>query len=271
MAQLKLGAIKDLSGVSGFTFTAGGVSANGALVVTDLVIDGNVSGSAVGTYVVPSVSGQANRFLTNDGSSMSWAEVATSAGVRSMSVYTGNNTWNKPSGTRSILVTVTGAGGGGSGFHEGGGAGGTSQRHIDVTNINSVSVTVGSPGGGAYYNGCGGNGNASSFGSYLSANGGVGGNCSQQHAGGLGGHGSGGTLNIHGGGNGGHGSHHSYGCGVSASSYWGGGQPSCHHRNHHYAHSHESYAAWGAGGGGAEFGYRGARGREGVVVVLEYY
>ena len=99
---------------------------------------------AVGTYVVPSVSGQANRFLTNDGSSMSWAEVATSAGVRSMSVYTGNNTWNKPSGTRSILVTVTGAGGGGSGFHEGGGAGGTSQRHIDVTNINSVSVTVGS-------------------------------------------------------------------------------------------------------------------------------
>ena len=43
MAQLKLGAIKDLSGVSGFTFTAGGVSANGALVVTDLVIDGSVS------------------------------------------------------------------------------------------------------------------------------------------------------------------------------------------------------------------------------------
>ena len=44
-----------------------------------------------------------------------------------------------------------------------------------------------------------------------------------------------------------------------------------HHRNHHYAHSHESYAAWGAGGGGAEFGYRGARGREGIVVVYEYY
>ena len=39
---------------------------------------------------------------------------------------------------------------------------------------------------------------------------------------------------------------------MGGASYMGGSQPGCHHRNHHYAHSHESYAAWGAGGNGAE-------------------
>ena len=65
-----------------------------------------------------------------------------------MQVWTSNGTWNRPSDVKTIEVSVTGAGGGGSGFAESGGAGGTSQRVIDVTNVTSQSVTVGNPGGG---------------------------------------------------------------------------------------------------------------------------
>lgn len=187
-----------------------------------------------------------------------------------MQVWTSNGTWSRPSGVETIQVSVTGAGGGGSGFCESGGAGGHSERVIDVTNTSSVSVTVGNPGGGTNYSGCGGGGNTSSFGSYCSGGGGQGANCRQQHAGGVGGNGSGGTLNVYGGGGNGHGSYHSYGNHSAGMSYMGGTQPSGHAQRN-YSHRHQSHAAWGAGGNGAREGNRGARGREGVVVVYEYY
>jgi len=136
--------------------------------------------------------------------------------------------------------------------------------------VSSVSVTIGSPGGGTNYSGCGGNGNSSSFGSYCSASGGIGANCSTQHAGGYGGNGSGGSLNIYGGGGNGHGSHHSYGNHTSGVSYFGGAQPSSHGQSN-YSHRHQSHAAWGSGGNGSQHSNRGARGREGVVVVHEFY
>ena len=44
-----------------------------------------------------------------------------------------------------------------------------------------------------------------------------------------------------------------------------------HHTTSNYSHRHQSHAAWGAGGNGSMHGNRGARGREGVVVVYEYY
>ena len=53
MAQLKLGAIKDLGGIGGFTLTSGGVTANGTLTVNDLVIDGTMGGSCL-LYTSPS-------------------------------------------------------------------------------------------------------------------------------------------------------------------------------------------------------------------------
>ena len=267
MAQLNIGAIKDLGGIGGFTFSSGGITANGNLTVTDLVVDGNISGSS--NYLIPNPSGNTNKYLTTDGSSMQWSALSIAAGVRSMQVWTSNGTWSRPSGVKTIMVTVTGAGGGGSGFQESGGAGGTSQRQVDVTNVSSVSVTVGNPGGGTNYSGCGGNGNSSSFGGYCSASGGYGANCRQQHSGGIGGNGSGGSLNVYGGGGGGHGSHYSYGNHHAGTSYWGGSQPSSHGQSN-YAHRHQSHAAWGAGGNGAQHGNRGARGREGVVVVHEF-
>jgi hypothetical protein len=268
MAQLNVGAIKDLGGVGGFTFASGGITANGTLTVTDIVVDGTIAGSSA--YLIPNPSGNTNKFLSTDGSNLTWGEISTTAGVRSMQVWTSNGTWSKPSGVRTIMVTVTGAGGGGSGHCESGGAGGTSQRQVDVTNVSSVSVTVGNPGGGTNYSGCGGNGQSSSFGSYCSASGGYGANCREQHSGGIGGNGSGGSLNIYGGGGNGHGSHYSYGNHTAGSSYYGGSQPSSH-RQGNYSHRHQSHCAWGAGGNGAQHGNRGARGREGVVVVHEFY
>ena len=268
MAQLKLGAIKDLGGIGGFTLTSGGVTANGTLTVNDLVIDGTMGGSS--SFVLPNPSGQSGRFVTNNGSTMSWGDVSLATGIRSMQVWTSNGTWSRPSGVKTIMVTVTGAGGGGSGFCESGGAGGTAQRQVDVTNVSSVSVTIGNPGGGTNYSGCGGNGNTSSFGSYCSASGGYGANCREGRAGGIGGNGSGGNLNVYGGGGNGHGSFHSYGSHSSGVGYFGGGQPASHNQRN-YAHRHQSHAAWGAGGNGTRQNNRGARGREGVVVVHEFY
>jgi len=219
MAQLTVNAVKDLGGIGGFTLSSSGLTANGTLTVSNLDISGTLAGSS--NYIVPNPSGNVGKFLTNNGSTLTWGDLSGSSGVRSMQVWTSNGTWTKPSGVKTIMVTVTGAGGGGSGHCESGGAGGTSQRQIDVTNVSSVSVTIGNPGGGTNYSGCGGSGNTSSFGSYCSGSGGLGANCSQQHAGGYGGNGSGGTLNIYGGGGNGHGSYYSYGNHTAGVSYFG--------------------------------------------------
>ena len=114
MAQLNIGAIKDLGGIGGFTFSSGGITANGNLTVTDLVVDGNISGSS--NYLIPNPSGNTNKYLSTNGSNLQWSELSIAAGVRSMQVWTSNGTWSKPCGVRTIMVTVTGAGGGGSGF-----------------------------------------------------------------------------------------------------------------------------------------------------------
>ena len=174
------------------------------MTVSNIVINGKISGNS--DYIIPNMSGNSGKYLRAGASGLEWAGAGGGSGIRSMQVWTSNGTWNRPSNCKSIIVTVTGAGGGGSGHCESAGAGGTSERVIDVTNVSSVSVTVGNPGGGTNYAGCGGNGNSSSFGSYCSASGGYGANCRQQHAGGIGGNGSGGNLNVYGGGGNGHGS-----------------------------------------------------------------
>ena len=268
MANLKVSALKDLTGAQGFMLAGGGITATTTLTVSNIVIDGEIRGGS--TYVVPPQGGNAGKALKSTGSGFVWSPVVSGSGIRSMQVFTSGGTWAKPDGVGTIIVTVVGAGGGGSGYCESGGAGGTAQRQVDVTNVSSISVTIGNPGGGTSYSGCGGNGNTSSFGSYCSASGGIGANCSQSRAGGYGGNGSGGTLNIYGGGGNGYGSHHSYGNHTAGVSYWGGSQPASHNQGN-YAHRHQSHCAWGAGGNGAQFSSRGARGREGVVVVHEFY
>ena len=92
-----------------------------------------VNGAIVGqsSYVLPSQSGSNGKFLSNDGTKLQWKDLSVESGIRSMSVYTGGNTWNKPNGVGTIHVLVTGAGGGGSGFGESGGAGGHSEKVIN--------------------------------------------------------------------------------------------------------------------------------------------
>lgn len=230
------------------------------------------SGTVTGTLPVnrggtglTSVGGN-NTVLTtnNSGNGLAYANT----GLRSMQVFTGGGTWNKPSGVRYIHVQVTGAGGGGSGHGESGGAGGYAEEIINVSNVGSVSVSIGNAGGGTYYANRAGNSNGSSFGNYCSASGGRGANRNNQHSGGLPGIGSGGNLNSYGGGGGSH--HQSYGPG--GRSFWGGSSASGHPQGGNFAHNHQSHAAYGCGGQGGYFhGIRGANGRNGLVVITEYY
>ena len=189
-------------------------------------------------------------------------------GLYGMQVFTSNGTWNRPTGVRYIKVQVQGGGGGGSGHGESGGAGGYSERIIDVTGISSVSVTVSGEAGGTYYFGRGGNGGSSSFGNYASASGGRGANRNNSHCGGLSGVGSGGNLNIYTGG----GRNHHQESGFGAKSFWGGSVAGGHPNGGNFSHNHQSHSAQGSGGAGGYFnGHRGSNGRPGMVVVTMYY
>lgn len=96
----------------------------------------------------------------------------------------GVHVWVAPevlrSGMKKVEVTVEGAGGGAGGYKHGGGGGGPGGKAIkliDLSGVNSETVTVGAGGSGVpagTANANGGNGGTSSFGSYCSATGGKG-------------------------------------------------------------------------------------------------
>ena len=124
-------------------------------------------------------------------------------GLQSMQVFSTSGTWIRPDGIDRVEVTVTGGGGGGGSHNSddsqgGGGAGGTAIEIIDVSEVTSVSVTVGAGGTGSCGNTRNGgtDGGTSSFGTYVSATGGEAPN--DWGIGGRGGQGSGGDLNLRG-------------------------------------------------------------------------
>jgi hypothetical protein len=193
-------------------------------------------------------------------------EYAT-AGFSGMQVFTSSGTWNRPAGVRYIRVKLQGSGGGASGHGESGGAGGYSERILDVTGISSVGVTIDGGGGGTYYSGAGGNAGGSSFGPYLSCSAGHGANRQNQHSGGVSGNGGGGDLNLHTGSGGAH--HDSFGPGGTG--YFGGAAPSGHPQGGNFTHNHQGHSAPGSGGTGGYFhGHRGSDGRPGLCVIEEY-
>lgn len=227
----------------------------------------SIGGVAMTSSSIPPLpsGGGANKFLyTADGSTTSFANT----GVNSMQVFTTSGTWNKPAGISKILVRLCGGGGGGSGHGETGGAGGYAEKIIDVTSISSVSVTIGlGSTSGTYYSSNGGSGGTTSFGSYVSATGGNGANSSAQHCGGLSGVGSGGDLNLYGGGGSGHYNHQ----GTPGVSFFGGGSTGGWPNGGEFTHNHSFRASVGGGGmSGHQTSYRGANGRDGVVIVWEY-
>lgn len=114
----------------------------------------------------------------------------------------GTTSWTVPQelkdGRRKALVTVIGGGGGGA-FDAsrpgGGGGGGVAIGLVDLSEVNSVTVTVGAGGtGGQTGQSLGAGGGSSSFGSFLSATGGTGGDKSGNAA--ASGQGVGGDINY---------------------------------------------------------------------------
>ena len=61
MALLRVNTIQDTSGVNGFSITNTTISINGTLTVSDLVVNGVISGSS--SYIAPSQSGQGGKFM----------------------------------------------------------------------------------------------------------------------------------------------------------------------------------------------------------------
>jgi hypothetical protein len=125
----------------------------------------NVSGNGT--------SGQA---LTSDGDgSFSWAD-AGGGTVNDIQTFTSSGTYTVPTGATSLFVYCIGGGGGsGDTYYTnivGGAGGGGIIACLDATNIGStVSVTIGA-GGNAGNSNNAGNGGTTTFGNYVTANGG---------------------------------------------------------------------------------------------------
>lgn len=186
----------------------------------------------------------------------------------------GSYTWVKPAGCRNVLVYVTGGGGGArvndSSYRgAGGGGGGTAIKFIDVSAVSTVAVTVGAGGAYARGSGRGSTGGTSSFGSYCSATGGLGGQTDAPYEGGPGGTATGGDFNIPGGpGEMAHGADREGGGGMS---FW--------HKSGSHHHSEGTSGPWnvqghlGSGGGSGHYSqnyYYYCNGGSGVVIVYNY-
>lgn len=238
--------------------------ASGSVPLNNSIVTGTVGYTTGGTGLT-SGSDTNTLLRTNSATNaMEWGN----HGLASMQVFTSGGTWNRPASVRFIKVQVQGGGGPGSGHGESGGAGGYSERILNVDGISSVSISIGGDVGGTYYSGQNGNGGAVSFGPYCSASGGYSANQVSQHCGGLAGAGSGGDLNLYGGGGGTH--HHSFGPGGRP--YFGGSVAGGHPNGGNFSHNHQSHSTPGSGGRGAYFtGHLGSNGKSGMVVITHYY
>ena len=111
-------------------------------------------------------------------------------------IITQNTNWVVPNHVGNISVRIFGAGGGGSagisGLRSGGGGGWMNNAELDLVNGEKIYITIGDGGDSTTYYPQEPNGGTSSFGTYLSANGGSGGDV---YGGGNGG--AGGGTAIH--------------------------------------------------------------------------
>lgn len=189
-------------------------------------------------------------------------------------------TWTKPTGLKYVVVEVQAGGGGGGGstlagrVSGGGGGGGYAKETILATSLGATeTVTIGAGGAGSGTT-TGSTGGTSSFGSLVSATGGLGGEVSSGIAvpGGVGGAGSGGDVNLLGR-NGGQGTRSTPSMtGVGGDSFLGFGGVS-----QIYTASVNGLVGGLYGGGGSGSGNEdgsdqvGGSGAAGIVIVTEYY
>lgn len=178
----------------------------------------------------------------------------------SRQIFTESGTWTKPEGVTRVKVTAVGSGGGGGNLRAGG-AGGTGEKWIDVSNISSVDITVGA--GGARNR----DGETSSFGSHCSASGGISG-----HTTALGGVGQGCDINMSGGAGGANFQHANFDHGGTggSSTHGGGGRGSI--RGNSYGNPTPGQNFGGGGGSGRGYNHNPYFvGGPGIVIVEEFY
>lgn len=187
-----------------------------------------------------------------------------SGGFSNMAVVTSSQTWTIPAGVTKLKVTVVGGGGNGGIYTNkagasGGGGGGAAIKYLSgLVPGNTLSVTVGGPGGTSSV------ASGTQTISIISATGG-GNGAAAGSDGGAGGNGSGGNINITGQGGGagapfttdGNG-----GGGAGGSSIFGGGAPGA-------SRAGISGSAYGGGASGSNYSGTGGTGYQGVVV-FEY-
>ncbi|MBI5240146.1 MAG: hypothetical protein HY926_06715, partial [Elusimicrobia bacterium] len=192
---------------------SGTLRANGVGIFND-VSSFTASGAAVWSITTSSgiqVNGQgmvsAGSFK-GDGSLLS----GLTKSLNGAAAFTASGVYNVPAGVTKVLVLVVGGGGGGGGVTGaaanfgaagGGGGGGCARDFVDLSGVPNVTVTVSTgANGGAAGNNPGTAASPTSFGAYVSANGGAGGtgqtagNTYAPVAGGAGGAGASGVLNA---------------------------------------------------------------------------
>ena len=161
-------------------FEVGGVTpiANGGT--------GQTTVAAAIAALLPSQTGNADKALTTNGTSLLWSVITSSsftkytfaAGTGTGSTRT--HTWTKPSSGSTAIVLIWGGGGGGgrdSSTGSGGGAGSNCQLGLfPLSDLGATeTITIGQGGAGRSNNGNGNTGTNSTFGSLLTSYGGNGG------------------------------------------------------------------------------------------------
>lgn len=186
-----------------------------------------------------------------------------------LQVFTASGTWTKPANCKGIKVTGTGGGGGGGGssasVRNGGSAGGTFIKYLDVSALSSGTVTIGA--GGASSS----NGGDTTFVINAVTYTGAGGSAGSTGKGPSGGSATNGDVNVSGG-DGGMAPSSSI-SGVGGTSFWGGGGSGSATASDVAPNAGQAYGAGGGGGGPDSIGNAtaGGAGKAGVIIVEEYY
>lgn len=180
------------------------VAVTGLANVAKTGVYGDLSGRpSLGTAAAANLGTGAGQIPTADQIAV-LAPAAPLMGYSTMQKFTASGVFSVPAGVTAVFAEVIGGGGSGAGYNGsvgargGGGGGGYARKRITgLTPGQSIAVTVGA-GGAGVGSGMGGNaGGTSSFGAFVSATGGAGGDYTNG-IGGIGGEGVGGDVNVRG-------------------------------------------------------------------------
>jgi len=260
------------------------IAANTAKV-TNATHTGDVTGATALTIAVDAVdiamlsatgTASSSTFLRGDNA---WS--AAGGGFNSLQVFTSSGTWTRPSDITKVVMHVVGAGGAGGGGRvsynyagQGGAAGGTAIKFLDVSSISTSTITVAAVVSGPAADVDGSDGGASSWAdgtNTVTGSGGEGGRNGGNNISQAGGAASGGDINSPGaygdtGGPGGNIGSQDSGPGAVCANGFGGGPGAS---NYDVVSNHDAYG-YGHGGGGGAKGKAGGDSAGGIIVVWEY-